>query len=163
MEIYFHLSSATHHQELTDPLHWVDWSTLAINFLVPPYLPTLELIQMSQDPLPYPPQIWNGGSPPAHLSLSLDSHAVVEQAVATTAAAMKTAIDLAMEKMWAAMLAESTAADEADKQHCHETATHEKALANNAKMQCRQESAKCAAVLAELVLAAEQNHRESVD
>ncbi len=25
---------------------------------------------MNQDPLPYPPQMRNGGSPPAHLSLS---------------------------------------------------------------------------------------------
>ncbi len=36
-------------------------------FLVPPYLSTSELLQMSQNPLPCPPQMMNGGSPPAHL------------------------------------------------------------------------------------------------
>ena len=68
--IYFHLSSATHPQQRTDPFHWVDRSTLVIYFLVPPYLPMSELGQMSRDPLPNPPQMRNGESPPAHLSMS---------------------------------------------------------------------------------------------
>jgi hypothetical protein len=46
--------------------------TLFIYFIVPTYLPMLELVCMNRDPLPYPPQMSNGGSPPAHLSLSLD-------------------------------------------------------------------------------------------
>jgi hypothetical protein len=37
------------------------------------YLLTLELVLMNQDPLSYPPQIKNGGSPPTHLSSSLDT------------------------------------------------------------------------------------------
>ena len=32
-----------------------------------------DLSQMSRDPLPCPPQMRNGGSPPAHLSLSSDA------------------------------------------------------------------------------------------
>jgi hypothetical protein len=57
----------------TDPLQWLDWSTLAIYFLVPPYLPTSKLGQMSQDPLLYPPQMRNSGSLLACLSTSLDN------------------------------------------------------------------------------------------
>jgi hypothetical protein len=68
--IYFHLSSATNAPQRTDPLHRVDWSTLVIYFLVPLYLPTLELGQMSRDPLLCPPQMRNGGLPLAHLSPS---------------------------------------------------------------------------------------------
>jgi hypothetical protein len=49
------------------PLLWVDWPTLFIYFIVPTYLPTLELVKMNRDSLPYPPQMRNGGSPPAHL------------------------------------------------------------------------------------------------
>jgi hypothetical protein len=125
---------------------------------------------MSRDPLPYPPQMRNGGSPPAHLSSSSDSHAAVERAVATTAAAMKTATDLAVERIWsefaaswAAMLAELAAADKANKQHCHETAEQENALANDAKAQRCQELAERAAALAELVLAVERRFQESAD
>jgi hypothetical protein len=71
--IYFHPSSAIHPRKHTDPLNWVNQSTLVPYFLVPPYLPTLELVQMSQDPLGCLPQMRNGGSPPAHLSLSTPS------------------------------------------------------------------------------------------
>jgi hypothetical protein len=70
---YFHPSSALHPCKCTDPLHWVDRTSLGIYFLVPPYLPMLEIIQMSQDPFPYPLQMRNGGSPLAHLSSSLDT------------------------------------------------------------------------------------------
>jgi hypothetical protein len=172
--IYFHLSSATHHQELTDPLNWVDRSTLIIYFLVPPYLPTLELIQMSRDPLPYPPQMRNGGSPPAHLPPSLDTllkqvlaeeqichAAAMERAIVTMAAVMKRAMDLAMEKMWAAMLAALVAANEANKQCHHDTAACEKAFADNAKAQRRRESAERTAALAESVSAVVQSCQES--
>jgi hypothetical protein len=68
--IYFHPSFALHPCKQTDPLSRVDRSTLFIYFIVPTYLPTLELVYMNQDPLPYPPQMRNGGSPPTHLSLS---------------------------------------------------------------------------------------------
>jgi hypothetical protein len=61
---------------------------------------------------------------------------------------------------WDAMLAEWVAADKVDKQRCHETAAREKALANNAKGQRRQESAARAAALAESVSAKEQRCRE---
>ncbi len=147
-------------------------------FLVLPYLPTSKLIQMSQDPLPYPPQMRNGGSPLAHLSLSADSRAAVERAVATTAAdsrgaferalvttaaAIMAAMDLALEKMWAAMLAVLAAAKGANKQRRHKNAAREKALANNAEAQCRRESAERAAALAESVSAAKQSHQESAD
>ncbi len=83
---------------------------------------------------------------------------------------LKTATNLAVEKglvelaefaaSWNAMLAEMTLTAE---QHCHEAAAQEKALANNAKSQCHQESAARAAALAESVLAVEQSCQESVD
>jgi hypothetical protein len=66
--IYFHPSFALQPRKHTDPLNWVNWSTLAIYFLVLPYLPTSELVQMGQDPSPCLPQMRNGGSLPAHLS-----------------------------------------------------------------------------------------------
>ncbi len=47
---------------------------LVIYFLFLLYLPMLEVGQMSQDPLPYPPQMRNGGPPLAHLSSSMDAH-----------------------------------------------------------------------------------------
>jgi hypothetical protein len=108
-----------------------DWTVFPY-FLVLLYLSTLELIQISRDPIPYPPQMRNRGSPPAHLSLSLDSHAAVERAIATTAAAIKTAMDLALKKMFAAF------------------------AASWAEMSAEL-AASCAAVLAELVLATEQS------
>jgi hypothetical protein len=80
----------------------------------------------------------------------------------TTAAVMQTAMDLAVENMlaefaasWATMLAELAASKKADKQHPHKTATHKKALANDAKVQRCRESAERAEALAELVLATE--------
>ncbi len=80
-------------------------------------------------------------------------HAAVECAAATTAAAVKMATDLAVEKMlaesaaswaamlvelaasWAAMLAEWAVADKANKERRHKTAACKKTLANNAKAQ----------------------------
>jgi hypothetical protein len=56
-----------------DPLSWVDQSPPLLFILVPPYLPMIKLLQMSRDPLPCPPQMRNGGPPPAHLSLSSDT------------------------------------------------------------------------------------------
>jgi hypothetical protein len=148
----------------------------SFNFFVPPYLPTLELIQMSRDPLPYPPQMRNGGSPPAHLSSSSDTSlakalakvqtchaAAMEHTLATTAAAMMAATDLALEKMWAAMLAALAAANEANKHRRHKNAVRETALVDNAKAQCLQELAKCTAALVELVSAVERSPQELAD
>ncbi len=73
MEFYFCPSSALHPQKCTEPLHWVNRPTLVTYFLVPPYLPTSKLVQISQDPFVYPHQMRNGGSPPAHLSSSTDA------------------------------------------------------------------------------------------
>jgi hypothetical protein len=91
----------------------------------------------------------------------LDSHAAVERAVATTAAAIQMTMDSAVERIWAeftaswaATSAELAAANEANKQRCHKTAACKKALAKDAKAQCCQELAECAAALAKLVLAA---------
>jgi hypothetical protein len=42
--IYFHPSFALHPRKQSDPLSRVDWSTLFIYFIVPTYLPTLELV-----------------------------------------------------------------------------------------------------------------------
>jgi hypothetical protein len=118
-----------------------------------------DLIQMNQDPISYPPQMRSGGSPPAHLSLSLDSNAVVECAVAMTAAAMKSAMDLVVEKAsvafassWAAMLAELMA-------------SISMALAElvPAAEQSRQESADCAAVSAESTLTNEHRCWEAAE
>jgi hypothetical protein len=53
------------------------------------------------------------------------------------------------------MSAEWGAADKANKQHCHKTATREKFLANNAKAHCCQELVAYAVALAESVLAKE--------
>jgi hypothetical protein len=72
-KIYFHPSTALHPRKRIDSLLWVDQFTLVTYFVVLPYLSTPELVQMSQDPFPYPPQMTNGGSPLAHLSLSLDA------------------------------------------------------------------------------------------
>jgi hypothetical protein len=69
--MYIHPSSALHPCKHTNPLYWVDWSTLLIYFLVPLYLSTLEQVQMSQDPLPCSPQTRNNGLPLAHLSFSM--------------------------------------------------------------------------------------------
>jgi hypothetical protein len=67
----------------------------------------LELIQISQDPLPYPPQMRRitAGSDSrvavehAVRTTAADSRAALERALATTAAAMMAATDLALEKM----------------------------------------------------------------
>jgi hypothetical protein len=79
----------------------------------------------------------------------------MEHALATTAAAMTAAMDLALVKMWAAMSATLAAADKADKQCRRKNAARETALADNAKAQRLQELAKHAAALVELVLAME--------
>ncbi len=56
-----------------DPLSQVDWSQPLSFILVLPYFPMTELLQMSLDSLPCPPQMRNGGLLLAHLSLSLDT------------------------------------------------------------------------------------------
>jgi hypothetical protein len=61
----------------------------------------------------------------------------------------------AYERGWAARQ-EKALADKVNKQRRQVTAAWENALADNAFEQCYQESAKCAAALAELALAAEQ-------
>jgi hypothetical protein len=77
--IYFHPTSALHLQEPADPLLRVDQPTLIICFLVLTYLPTLELLIMNRGhSIPPPPQMRNGGSPPAHLPSSSSQEAKVD-------------------------------------------------------------------------------------
>ncbi len=65
---------------------------------------------MNRKPLPYPPQMRNGGLPPAHLPSSPHSDPVA--AIANLRAIVK------------------ALADEANKQRCHKAAAREKALAD---------------------------------
>ncbi len=71
--IYFHPSSALHLQIHTDPLNWGDQSTLLIYYFSS-YVPSYVRTSINESrPLPNPPQMSNGGSPPAHSSSSLDT------------------------------------------------------------------------------------------
>jgi hypothetical protein len=71
---------------------------------------------MNRKPLPYPPQMRNGGLPPAHLLSSPHSDPVA------TIANLKAIV--------------KALADEANKRRRHEAATREKALANANKQRC---------------------------
>jgi hypothetical protein len=83
---------------------------------IPPYVQ--ELVSMNQKPLPYPPQMRNGGLPPAHLPSTSHSNPVA--AIPNLKAIVSDAI---------AVLAKKALA------RCHEAATREKALANEANEQ----------------------------
>ncbi len=105
-----------------------------------------------------------------HAAALAESVSAAEQRRSLFAVPLKMATNLAIEKAlvelaefaasWAAMLAEMALTAE---QRCHEAAAQEKALADNAKLQRRRESAAHAAALAELVSAVKQSCRESVD
>jgi hypothetical protein len=84
---------------------------------------------MNQDPLPYPPQMRNGGAPPAHLPSSPHSDPAVLPAVN---AAIVAAVVSALESSLVAIPAMSAEKVLAEEQHCHEAAAREKALADKA-------------------------------
>jgi hypothetical protein len=102
-----------------------------------------------------------------------ESVSTAEQRCSLFAVPLKTATNLAVEKQlaelaefaasWAVMSAEWAAANKANKQSCLKTAGRKKALADDAKAQHCQESAAHAAVLVELVLAAERSCQELGD
>jgi hypothetical protein len=118
------------------PLLWVDRPTLFIYFIVPTYLPMLELVYMNRDPLPYPPQMRNGGSPPAHLLSSPHSDPAIPPAVnvAAIVAAVMSALESSLLVAIAAMSAEKALAEE---KHCQEAVAQEKALADEANKRCQ--------------------------
>jgi hypothetical protein len=135
--IYFHPTSALYPHELTDPLHRVDWSTLFIYFIGSTYLPTSELVSMNPKPLPYPPQMRNGGLPPAHLPYSPHSDPVA--AIANLKAIVSDAIAAlaknALTRHHEAAAQEKALADEANERRRHEAAcTRQEAAANHARV-----------------------------
>jgi hypothetical protein len=99
-----------------------------------------------------------------------ESVSTAEQHCSSFAVLLKMAKNLAVEKAlaelaefaasWAVMLVELALTAE---QCRHEAATQEKALANNAKLQCCREWAARAAALVESVSAVERGHQESAD
>jgi hypothetical protein len=126
-----------------NPLSWVDQAPPSSFIIVPPMT---ELLQMSQDPLPCPPQLRNGGSPPAYLSSSLD-----------------TPIDPhGWLKTFACREQAKALVEAADKQRCHEVAARAAASAKLALVEehrCHK-AAMLTAASAKLVLLKER-HRHN--